>query len=67
MLVQHENKIKEFLRKNPESTKAKIAKGTGIWASTTCSVLDVLEAKKEVTVKRITERIHLVSLAHQKK
>ena len=63
MTTAQEKKIKSFLKNNPESTKTAIAKGTKIWLSTVCSIINELEERKEVKVYRVTNRVHLVSLA----
>lgn len=62
MTAIQEKKIKNYLKNYPSSIKSGIARGTGISLSTVCHVVDVLEAKKEVIVERVTKTVHLVTL-----
>jgi len=62
MTAIQEKRIRNFLDKNPNVTKTSIAKGTDIWLSTACHIIDIMEARGEVEVHRVTSRVHLVSL-----
>lgn len=62
MTATQEKKIKNYLKSNPDSTKTSVAKATGIWLSTVCSIINELEERKEVKVYRVTNQVHLVSL-----